>query len=649
LCAELCAVHFEKWCFLSATPCFFLPTSSGTIQRSVAIRSGSIVKFTPIIYALFLSLWAWPSALCAQDKRPQIKSTLHFPAGKDRVVIPWKWAAGAPITNAVTLNGKSVGWFVIDTGASASGINAKLAQRLSLPLIISTHVNGTPATSHALAEYNVGGIRITQHLIFAHSFQGLNESGKLNFAGILGGDVFGKMPFSIDYKKQTLTFYQRHAFQLPEESREADIELDFVPRDGFQQVNPNMGQPLIPGMVEDTHAFFSLDTGAAITTLLPKFTAKHKRFVSDKLSRISILKVGFKRKRFKSNYTHLALMGKRLPRPQASIAMVGQTAKERMPYKMDVVVGNDILRDYQWWFDYKNKKAWALWNPYPSIQQRLAAGLDPNFVDAKGQSLLSYAVMKNDVAGVNALIRSGAKLKIKPGHVIDATLYGHLEILEALLGAPNSPGPNVQSDSKRTPLHAAAWYNETQILDLLIRSGAKVDAVGHKQVTALHFAANSNHLACIERLLAAGADPNRHEAVLSATPLGMSVEHGNINAVKALLQAGANGQVLDPKKSKTTAYHVAAVYGHAKIIRLIHASKASKKPSVNALDDKAQTPLVVAILKNKPEAVASLLKIGANPTASYRGPITVLDLAKVSKNPKIRNLIEAAVQKKSAP
>lgn len=56
-----------------------------------------------------------------------------------------------------------------------------------------------------------------------------------------------------------------------------------------------------------------------------------------------------------------------------------------------------------------------------------------------------------------------------------------------------------------TPLHQAAFSGELEMLQALLKAGAKIDETDHDGDTPVHYAAVQGELACVEALAAAGA------------------------------------------------------------------------------------------------------------------------------------------------
>lgn len=97
-----------------------------------------------------------------------------------------------------------------------------------------------------------------------------------------------------------------------------------------------------------------------------------------------------------------------------------------------------------------------------------------------------------------------------------------------------------------TALTLAALLGNTEIVDALIKHGAKVDHKASNGFTALILAAQNGHMPVIEILLENGAkiDLQNEDGI---TPLMWAALHDHTDAVKLLLAKGANPKI----KSKT--------------------------------------------------------------------------------------------------
>ncbi|KAM9845980.1 myotrophin [Aulostomus maculatus] len=90
---------------------------------------------------------------------------------------------------------------------------------------------------------------------------------------------------------------------------------------------------------------------------------------------------------------------------------------------------------------------------------------------------------------------------------------------------------NQTLDGGRKPLHYAADFGQTDVLEYLIAKGADINAPDKYGFTPLLFACFENHLSCVKVLLAKGADKDRKG------PDGISAfEATQSDEIKALLK-----------------------------------------------------------------------------------------------------------------
>lgn len=150
-----------------------------------------------------------------------------------------------------------------------------------------------------------------------------------------------------------------------------------------------------------------------------------------------------------------------------------------------------------------------------------------------------------------------------------------------------------------TYLHLAAQYNANpEVIDLLIKAGAKVNERGLIELTPLHLAAiYCSNPAVIEALIKAGADVNAKDK-RGLTPLHEAAHmSANPDIIKALVKAGAD---------------------------------------VNAKEIDSMSPLHEAVRTDTaPGIITALIKAGADVNAKTSGGKSVFDLASENKNPKI--------------
>lgn len=181
------------------------------------------------------------------------------------------------------------------------------------------------------------------------------------------------------------------------------------------------------------------------------------------------------------------------------------------------------------------------------VRRVLAAGADPNVRwDSDAPAICLAARLPSD-APLKLLIAHGAVVNVPSGTLaptVTAITGGRPEKLRILLDA--KADPNAVYDGR--PLLCWAAQNcEPAMIELLLARGARLDAATEDGKQALHLAVlQPNAGATIAALLRAGADPN-FPSQYDGTPLELAALRGRVQAVKALLEAGARvpPQLLD--------------------------------------------------------------------------------------------------------
>uniref|UniRef100_A0A4W5QW19 Poly [ADP-ribose] polymerase n=1 Tax=Hucho hucho TaxID=62062 RepID=A0A4W5QW19_9TELE len=243
-------------------------------------------------------------------------------------------------------------------------------------------------------------------------------------------------------------------------------------------------------------------------------------------------------------------------------------------------------------------------------------------------------------------------------------------------------GANVNEKTKDflTPLHLASEKSHNDIIEVLVKHEAKVNALDNLGRTALHRAAHCGHLQTCRLLLKSGCDPLMslqgfspsqmgnesvqeilHEGTLignsdvdwqlleasksgdleivkklctmqnvncrdvegrQSTPLHFAAGYNRVSVVEYLLLHGADVHAKD--KGGLVPLHNACSYGHYEVAELLVIHGAV----VNIADLWKFTPLHEAAAKGKYEICKLLLQHGADPTKKNRDGSTPLDLVK---------------------
>ena len=183
----------------------------------------------------------------------------------------------------------------------------------------------------------------------------------------------------------------------------------------------------------------------------------------------------------------------------------------------------------------------------------------------------------------------------------------------------------------------AARAGRADLVEALIRSGARINDAGLNATTALHAAAESGHLAICERLIRLRANPNMknrlNKTALNMVPVGHSIafdsngiallgmlqpsntmlsaldtaaKFGDAATVRLLVSAAAD--VTAANGDGMTALHYAATYGHTDVAKMLcDATTTIEQESVFG-----ETPLMCAAQHDRVAMVQLLLRRGAN-------------------------------------
>ena len=183
-----------------------------------------------------------------------------------------------------------------------------------------------------------------------------------------------------------------------------------------------------------------------------------------------------------------------------------------------------------------------------------------------------------------------------------AAKNSHIKELKALLD--QGADPNSFDEDGDHLLMYAALYSSFDALQLLIDKGSNVNAKNGLDETALMWAVHD--LAKMKLLIQHGADVNA-KAKSGNTPLLIAcVGNGKYEAVKLLLDNGANVSAVNNRKEN--ALMRAALFGDTATISML----LNKKIDINALSADSTTALLNAALNVNSPVVIQLLQKGAD-------------------------------------
>lgn len=245
------------------------------------------------------------------------------------------------------------------------------------------------------------------------------------------------------------------------------------------------------------------------------------------------------------------------------------------------------------------------------VGQLLAAGADPHVLDSAGNAPLAIAAGEGRLETVQLLLDAGAD--------VDGTFS-------------DNQGENV------TGLLRAAANDYIGVVRLLIDHGANVNkAETLYDRTALHGASWYNNAEIVEILLENGADPNVHSTWGSGeTPLHFAVRNGSVEAAQVLI---ANGAEVDIQTDLNISAMMAAIRDEARGLPEIVALLLEKGADPDLQDYNGNTALHYAARIPRPDIIPILIDNGAEVNVLNNRDLTPLDIA---ANEQIAELLREA-------
>ncbi|KAL2838254.1 ankyrin repeat-containing domain protein [Aspergillus pseudoustus] len=213
-----------------------------------------------------------------------------------------------------------------------------------------------------------------------------------------------------------------------------------------------------------------------------------------------------------------------------------------------------------------------------------------------------------------------------PSNLLWRASWLNMDRLAAILLETQSPDPVVDgSIILPSPLYMASHLGHYRIVQLLLKVGANTGVLRNKTYSVTYTAAGRGHSKCLRVL--STHDPNLLELRQPVPPIYQASVWGQWDAVKALLELGANPNSRESLDDWTPVV-AAAESGYARTLQFLLQNKADPN---TAGPGGVDTPLWFASVRaGSVECVQALLEHGADPNHELLSPPLLIELVRSS-------------------
>ncbi|XP_035235044.1 death-associated protein kinase 1 [Anguilla anguilla] len=192
--------------------------------------------------------------------------------------------------------------------------------------------------------------------------------------------------------------------------------------------------------------------------------------------------------------------------------------------------------------------------------------------------------------------------------------------LQHLLGSLTSYDVNQPNKHGTPPLLIAAGCGNIQIIDVLMRKGAEIQAHDKSGSNAVYYAARHGHVGTL-KFLHEKECPLDIQDKSGETALHVAARYGNVDVVQYLCSIHANPNLTD--REEETPLHCAAWHGYSSVARALCEAGCS----VNVRNREGESPLLTASARGFRDIVECLLEHGADLDSTDKDGHIALHLA----------------------
>jgi ankyrin repeat protein len=273
----------------------------------------------------------------------------------------------------------------------------------------------------------------------------------------------------------------------------------------------------------------------------------------------------------------------------------------------------------------------VLYTGAPTLERLLKQGADPNKRNDANATALMWAA--TDLEKTRLLLAHGADVNARSSDMrtplmIAARRPGNTPVVKLLLERGANPNPNAHPLAESSPLIEAATAGDAAGMELLLGRGAEVKEAGQP---ALEMAVTVRCSKCLALLAAKDLD---REAYTLALP--NIAAYGDLNAVRLMLDRGADVNAVDPLGRTPLMYAAASDLLPLDVVKLLveRGADVKAKDAHKLGGDSGLTVLDIARLHGETPVSEWLVKSGAKGSAPSP-PVL---------KPRRENAIQSAIQ-----
>jgi predicted aspartyl protease len=313
---------------------------------------------------------------------------------------------GKTIYLSARINNSRPMWFLLDTGAGASLIDARRARTLGLKSEGKAATSGRGGYSEISftkgVSFTLPGVRLLNQSVVSIPFNNIAGHVRRNFGGILGYDFISRFVVEIDYVNQTITLYDPQGYNYKGSGHRVPITVDGTPFVKAEvQVN---GREPVQGR-------FMIDTGFdGATTLYGPFIKAHKLLQSNGKT-IGITRSGVAQSKGVKSRIERFTFGGFSFRNVITNFLLGEKGTEA---DTDIagLIGNEVFRGFKVILDYSRQE--MILEPNDQFSETLDENLSGIEFELRAARRSIFKV--NDVAEESPADKAG----IWPGDVLVA-------------------------------------------------------------------------------------------------------------------------------------------------------------------------------------------------------------------------------------